>query len=81
MASPIRQNITFSLSKAVIRTAKIEAAKRGTSVNTLVEEYLASLGNEERRRAAAAKRMLEIMENAHPELPAKRWSREELHER
>lgn len=46
------ERITIRVDEAVMRAARVHAAERGTTVDTLVNEFLARLANQERVRAA-----------------------------
>jgi hypothetical protein len=54
------KNLTLAVDEADLTGARIYAAKRSTTVNALVRNYIASLNSdEERRRREAIERMIE----------------------
>ncbi len=75
------KNLTVSLPAALIRDAKVVAAKRGTSVNSLVRESLETLVRSEDEYAAALQRILESAKRGAYKMGNVKWSREELYER
>ena len=74
-----RRNLTLQLDEAVIRDAKVLAARRGTSVSGLVAHEIRDLVARETRYEEARRRAEEIMSR-----PARRggrdWRRDELHD-
>lgn len=77
----MKQNITLSLEKDLIRKAKILAAERGTSISRLLSDFLAGMVNEEGAYEAARRRALTLLERGFhlgEELPC---PREAWHER
>ena len=75
-----RQNITIQLDQALIRKARIVAAKRGTSVSGLLATELKRLVGDEEAYEIARRSALEFLERGF-HLGGKKVSREELHER
>ncbi len=77
----MKQNITLSLDKPLLRRARVAAAQRGVSVSALLSDELRDLvGREEAYRQAKA-RALAGLKNA-PALGAARIrNREALHDR
>lgn len=75
-----KRNLTVQLDDDVIRQAKVLAAKRGTSVSTLVAGELARLVADERRYEEAWSRARRAVGAATPR-GGRRWHRDELHER
>jgi hypothetical protein len=76
------RNLTLHLPADLIRKAKVYAAERDTSVNTLVKEFLEqTVSGQERVRAAGA-RILDIAKRGpHAAVDPASIRREELHER
>ena len=58
MKSAVRRNLTVSLPAGLIQAAKVVAAKRGTSINTLVKQSLEQIVRAEDEYAAALRRIL-----------------------
>lgn len=75
-----KTNLTLQLDDAVIRRARIIAAKRGTSVSALVARELTGLVDEDARYEEARARAEELMRGAAPR-GGRSWRRDELHER
>ena len=79
----VRQNITLSLPREVVREAKVIAAQRETSISALMARVLKELVEEEHGYRAARERSLNRLEDGLDfGTGGKRgWSRDELHER
>lgn len=75
------KNITLSVDEAVIRTVRLYAAERGSSVNALVREYLANLAKREDRARRARQRIRELSEQSTARIGSHSWTREDVHER
>jgi hypothetical protein len=78
-----QQNITLSLPRTLLKQIKRLAADRETSVSALMTEALTQMAGEQRRYAAAQKRLLQAMRSARSLGTHGRanWTRDELHER
>jgi hypothetical protein len=76
------RNITLSLPVDLLRSARVYAAQRDTTINRIVRELLEEALTSESRERAAADKLLAIAENG-PYFTADPASirREELHER
>ena len=79
MEKPRRKNITFSLPEDLIRQAKIYAAKKGTSVNAIVQESLAKVVTADDRHAEAVKRIMASTAKYRLRSRNLRWTREDLY--
>ena len=77
---PAKRNMTLSLPADLIRSAKILAAKRGTSVNALARESLEKLVRSEDTSMAALQRILSWSEKGLYRTTRKA-PREELYDR
>lgn len=77
------QNITLSLPRALLKQIKRLAADRDTSVSALMTQALRRVAEEDRRYAAAQKRLVQAMRSARSLGTNGRptWTRDELHER
>ena len=75
------KNITLSVDEGVIRTVRLYAAERGSTVNALVREFLTELANREDRVRKARERIAELSERSTARIGSRTWTREELHER
>lgn len=76
----MKQNLTLSLEKDVIKKAKLLAAHHDTSVTALISGYIEKMATEDDVYQAAKVRALKAMKEGIP-YASKRVSRDELHER
>lgn len=76
-----RLNVTLVVEEDLLREARAVAARRRTSVNEMVREFLKSVVNQESRRLAAFERIQPLLAHPAVELGTPRPSRDELHER
>ena len=75
------KNITLSVDEGVIRTVRLYAAERDSTVNALVREFLTELANREDRVRKARERIAELSDRSSARIGSRTWTREELHER
>lgn len=80
------RNITLSIDEEVVRAVRIYAAKRDTSLNALVREYLGKLASQEeesqeQRRERARKELLRLAKRSNAVVGEITWSREDLYDR
>lgn len=75
-----KANLTLQLDEDVIRRAKIEAARRGTSVSALVARELGDLVDRTERYEEARRRAIELMAGA-TKRGTRSWTRDELYDR
>ncbi len=73
-----KANLTLHLDQAVIRRARVVAARRGTSVSALVARELDRLVAQEDRYEEARRRAAELMANARPH-STRTWSRDDIY--
>jgi predicted transcriptional regulator len=76
-----KQNVTISLSREVLRKAKILAAKRDTSISGLLAQEIEVLVGQEEAYERAERDALALLDQGFHLGGARRLSREELHER
>ena len=76
-----RQNVTISLSRQVLKKAKILAARRETSISGLLAQELESLVGEEEAYERAEKQALAFLDKGFHLGGVIRVKRDELHER
>lgn len=76
-----KQNVTISLSREVLRKAKILAAKRDTSISGLLAHEIEVLVGQEEAYERAERAALALLDQGFHLGGARRVSREELHER
>jgi hypothetical protein len=75
------KNITLAVDEKVLDEAHAYAAKRETTLDALVREYLEGLVAEEARMAETRRRLSELIDNSAAELgPDYVWNREALYE-
>jgi predicted transcriptional regulator len=77
----MKQNITISLDKEVIRKSKILAAKKKTSISKLLADSLASIVDKEDFYEAAKRNGLQKLKKGFRLGGVRRWKREDLYER
>ncbi len=58
------KNITLSIDETILDDVRVYAAKRGTTVNALVREYLNSVAKLEDRKDRARRRIRELSEKS-----------------
>jgi plasmid stability protein len=75
------KNITVSVPDDVYRAARIRAAERGSSVSSLVAEYLRSLSDRDAELADARAAWKEVAAEIRDFRAGDRLGRDELHER
>jgi len=78
---PMRQNITISLDKRLLRKAKILAAKQGTSISGLLAGQIDLLVGEDELYERAERQALALLEQGFHLGGVIRASRDVLHER
>lgn len=72
------KNVTLSVDEAVLRTVRLYAAERGSTVNALVREFLNGLAGKEDR---ARRRIAELSARSTARIGSRTWTREDLHDR
>lgn len=77
----LKQNVTISLSRQVLKKAKILAARRETSISGLLAQEIESLVGEEDAYERAEKQALEFLDRGFHLGGVIRTSRDKLHER
>ncbi len=77
----MKQNITLSIEKELLKKAKLMAAKKETSVTKLLTEQLARVVSEDEQYDSAKKRALAILKKGFHLGGSIIAKREELHER
>ena len=77
----MKQNITLSIEKELLKKAKLMAAKKETSVTRLLSEQLAKMVSEEDQYDSAKKKALAILRKGFHLGGRILENREELHER
>jgi hypothetical protein len=75
------KNITLSIDEAVLDEVRVYAARRNTTVNGLVRDFLSRLAEQEDRTARARRRLTELMDQSTLEVGPITWTRDDLHDR
>lgn len=75
-----RTNLTIQLDEAVVRRARVVAAKRGTSVSALVAHELDRIVEQDERYEVAARRATELLAQA-ADRGGRAWQRDDLYVR
>ncbi len=76
-----KQNVTISLSRHVLKKAKILAARRETSISGLLAQEIESLVGDEEAYERAERQALELLDKGFHMGGIIRVGRDELHER
>jgi hypothetical protein len=76
-----RLNLTLVVEEELLREARAVAARRRTSVNEMVREFLEDVVGQEGRRLAAMECIQPLLDRPAVHLGRPRPSRDELHER
>ena len=74
-------NITLSVDESILRTVRVYAAERGSSVNALVREFLAGIATREDRVSRARERIRELSGKSTARVGSRSWTRDDLHAR
>lgn len=75
------KNITLAIDENVLEEVRIYAAKRSTSVNALVRDFLTGLAEQENKTERARRRLRELMDRTSLEAGPVTWKRDDLHDR
>jgi hypothetical protein len=75
------KNITLAMDEALLDEVRVAAAKKGTTVNAMVRDYLMSVAKLEDRKERARRRIRELAEKSTAEVGPITWKREDLYDR
>lgn len=75
------KNITLAIDEALLERARLHAARRGTTVNALVRDYLTRVSSEDDRIAQARADIRLMAGQSRLEIGERTWRRDDLHER
>jgi hypothetical protein len=75
------KNITLAIDEAVLEEARVYAAKRNTSVNGLVRDFLEGIAKQEDRTERARRRLRELVDRSTLEVGDVTWKRDDLYDR
>ena len=76
-----RLNVTLVVEEDLLQDARAVAARRRTSVNEMVRDFLRDVVSQESRRLEALERIQPLLDHPSVRLGGPRPPREELHER
>ena len=74
-------NLTITVDGQVLKKARLRALEQGTSVNTLLREYLSHYAGAASTHAEAVEGLIQLSRTARAGRGRRRWTRDELHER
>jgi DUF1365 family protein len=77
----VKQNITVSLDKGILRKAKVLAARRDTSISGLLSQQIEALVGQEEAYERAHREAVKLLEKGFHLGGEGMVNREELHER
>jgi hypothetical protein len=75
------KNITLAMDETLLDEVRVAAAKKGTTVNAMVRDYLMSVAKLEDRKERARRRIRELAEKSTAEVGPITWKREDLYDR
>jgi hypothetical protein len=77
----VTKNITLAIQEDILEKVRLVAAKRQTTINGLVRDFLTGIATEDERLAEARRRLVEMAEKSEARLGANyTWNRDELYE-
>jgi hypothetical protein len=74
-------NLTITVDDEVLKRARLRATEQGTSVNSIVREYLEQYAGSRSAQEQALAKLLAMSEQARSRRGRRSWTREELHDR
>ena len=77
----MKQNITLSLEKEIIKKGKILAAGKNTSISKMLGDLLEETTQKEQEYEASKRKAIQYLKMGFHFGGNVRWTREELHER
>ena len=75
------KNITLAVDDSVLEEVRVYAAKRKTTVNGLVRNFLQGIAEQENKTTRARRRLVELIEKSPLHVGPRDWSRDDLHDR
>ena len=74
-------NLTITVDDEVLKRARLRATEQGTSVNSIVREYLEQYAGSRSAQEQALAKLLALSEQARSKRGRRTWTRDELHDR
>ena len=74
-------NVTLSIDENTLTKARMYAARNGTTLNSMIREFLEELIDERGRKQTAQDRINQILSKLKMTRKRTTWTREELNER
>jgi hypothetical protein len=74
-------NLTIAIEETVLKQARLRALEEGTSVNAVLRKYLEDYGEMRSRQEQAVTDLLRLAKVSSARRGAKRWTRDDLHDR
>jgi plasmid stability protein len=74
-------NLTITIDDEVLKRARLRATEQGTSVNSIVREYLEQYAGSRSAQEQALAKLLAMSEQASSKRGRRTWTRDELHDR
>ena len=74
-------NLTIVVNDSVLKRARLRAMEQGTSVNSVLRDYLEAYARIRSQREAAIADLFRLSATAKSRRGRKQWTRDELHER
>jgi plasmid stability protein len=74
-------NLTITIDDEILKRARLRATEQGTSVNSVVRDYLEQYAGSRSAQEQALGNLLKLSEAAESKRGRRRWTRDELHER
>jgi len=75
------KNITLAVDDEVLASVRCYAARRDTTVNALVRDYLTRLARQEDQAGQARRRLVELSAESSMRTGAWTWNRDEIYDR
>ncbi len=73
-------NLTITIEEDVLKRARLRALEQGTSVNSILRQYLEGYAGARDERQAAVRDLLDLSQSSGARAQC-HWTRDELHER
>jgi len=74
-------HLTLAIDEEILKQAEMQAQEQGTSLQSLLQEYLEGLAGARGERGRAIREVLVASASAKSRRAGRTWTRDELHER